>query len=392
MDAIKDLLTPLLASHNGVLQKLQKAGANLVVVGGAVRDALLGIPPKDLDIEVYNLTPQDLEKCLPKLSLVGKSFGVYALPGLELSLPRLERKIAPGHQGFEVMVDPSLSFNKAAQRRDLTINSLGFEIATNKLLDPYGGLQDLQNQTLRAVAPETFVEDPLRVLRVAVFAARFSMTISPELRGLCKDLDLEELSWERIQGEFEKLLKAPLPALGILFLENIGALEKLSLEPMAHEKVLGFLDKPSLDLETRLAGLLLLCPESVQLLFGANILKRPQKLAQGLKTLKILLEGPSSRSDWCFFLEHLRKNKIILPEVEKVYDDIFAEKSFAEKGLKKYGLHPKSDTTPLLTGARLKEHGITPGPIFSNLLKKAQELQYKKNILDVDNLLKTLLS
>lgn len=207
-----------------------RAGGRAVVVGGYVRDRLRGVDSKDLDIEVFGLSPDALERVLSRLGevvRVGKAFGVFRVKGLDIdfSLPRRDSKVRTGHKGFAVAYDPQMSFAEAARRRDLTINSIGLDPLTEEILDPHGGRQDLEAGRLRATDPRHFSEDPLRGLRVAVFTAQLGMTPDDELRELCRQLDLSELSPERIFEELEKLLlRSRKPSIGFDFLRETGLL------------------------------------------------------------------------------------------------------------------------------------------------------------------------
>ena len=209
-----------------ICRAIAASGGRAVVVGGFVRDHLLGRPSKDFDIEVYGLTIKGLEQVLSrfgKVLKVGKAFGVLRIGGLEVdfSLPRRDNKTGRGHRGFVVELDPELSFAEAARRRDLTINSIALDPLSSELLDPHGGQDDLRARRLRATDAAHFSEDPLRGLRVAQFAARFEMQADEQLLALCRQLDLGELAGERIFEEFQKLLlKSRRPSLGFRLLEQ----------------------------------------------------------------------------------------------------------------------------------------------------------------------------
>jgi tRNA nucleotidyltransferase (CCA-adding enzyme) len=211
-------------------EALSRAGATPVLVGGAVRDALIGVQIKDLDIEVFGLELSQLEaelRSFGKVIAVGRAFGVLRVAGLDVdfSLPRRDSKTAAGHRGFDVALDPSLPFEEASRRRDLTVNSMGVDLQSGALLDPHGGQRDLTERVLRATDPRFFSEDPLRALRVAQFCARFDMTPTPELITLCGRLDLSELPGERLWGEFHKLLcRGVKPSLGLAFLRSANLL------------------------------------------------------------------------------------------------------------------------------------------------------------------------
>ena len=188
-------------------------GGRALLVGGTVRDALLGKPGKDLDVEVHGLDVDRVRALLApfgSVNEVGRAFGVLKLrcEGIELdvSLPRRDVRAGIGHKGIHATSDPNLSIEEAARRRDLTINAIAWDPLTDTYEDPYGGRADLQRGLLRAVDPRTFAEDPLRALRVVQFAARFGFAVDPELERLCAQMPLEELPAERIRGEVEKFL------------------------------------------------------------------------------------------------------------------------------------------------------------------------------------------
>lgn len=211
---------------------IKRAGGRALVVGGFVRDGMLGSPTGEPDLEVFGLRVRELERALRplgKVRRIGRAFPVLrvgSLP-LEVALPRRESKTGPGHLGFEVVVDPDMSFEDAARRRDLTLNAMGLDPLTGALFDPYGGRRDLAAGVMRATDSTKFAEDPLRGLRVAAFASRFSFTADEELRRLCAELDLAELSPERILDELGKLLRGKEPSRGLRFLATTGLLRFL---------------------------------------------------------------------------------------------------------------------------------------------------------------------
>lgn len=196
--------------------------AKAFVVGGAVRDFLMGIKPKDIDIEVYGVSWAVLCDYLGvSHELVGANFGVlkYRHPDLgdiDISLPRRESVTGSKHTDFEVVPDPTMEPIEAARRRDYTINSMFYGL--DGLYDPFNGSRDLQLKILRHTS-EAFSEDPLRVLRGMQFCARFDLTPDPSTALLCSKLYMDQLSFERIREEFDKfVLKGRYMSKGLEFL------------------------------------------------------------------------------------------------------------------------------------------------------------------------------
>ena len=202
------------------------AGGRAIIVGGVVRDFLLGHESKDYDFEIFGLPLDDVEAALAgfgQVIAVGRAFGVLRVKGydIDFSVPRRDSKVGKGHTGFRVDCDPFMDFEDAARRRDLTMNSIGVDPLTGEILDPFGGVADLERRVLRATDPATFPEDPLRALRVPQFRARLEAEPDAELVALCASQDLADLPGERFWQEFSKLLlKARRPSLGLEFLER----------------------------------------------------------------------------------------------------------------------------------------------------------------------------
>jgi tRNA nucleotidyltransferase (CCA-adding enzyme) len=213
-----------------VCQHIASGGGKAWLVGGCVRDLLLGIRPKDFDIEVYGLKSEQLERILAplgKTEFVGRRFGVIKLwlnnMELDIALPRTELKTADGHRGFSVESNPNLSPETATLRRDFTINAMMFDPLDNKLLDFHGGQDDLANKKLRHVSP-AFIEDPLRPLRAVQFAARFQLKLTKKTAELCRLLlaEADTLPESRVWGEWQKWSHAPYPSYGLLALQESG--------------------------------------------------------------------------------------------------------------------------------------------------------------------------
>lgn len=211
-------------------------GGRAMLVGGCVRDDLMGVEPKDWDLEVYGVEPSRLRQLLEtvaggglSLNVVGEAFTVYKLGSdLDVSLPRRDRKIGRGHRGFVVEGDPGMSFEEACSRRDFTVNAILKDPLTGEIVDPFSGREDIDREILRNVSDATFAEDSLRVLRAAQFAARLEFDIDPKTAELCRSIDVTDLPRERIWGELEKLLlKSNRPSIGLQWLYDLGVVDQL---------------------------------------------------------------------------------------------------------------------------------------------------------------------
>ncbi len=223
-----------------IAEKVADAGGRAYFVGGYVRDILLektqqaqnisedGV--KDIDIEVHRISPEALKEILSSLGEVcifGASFGIMSLRGynIDIAMPRSETCTGRGHRDFEVFIDPGLGEEKAAKRRDFTVNALMMDILTGEIIDFFDGREHLEKGIIRHVNDESFSEDPLRVLRGCGFAARFNFIIAPETRELCREIDISTLSSERIFAELEKvLLKSAVPSVFFCELRKMGKL------------------------------------------------------------------------------------------------------------------------------------------------------------------------
>jgi len=225
---------------------IAEAGGRALLVGGSVRDAVLGQAAKDFDIEVYGLPADKVEEITQKfgkVSSVGKAFGILKLgfPGgmdIDVSLPRTDSKIGVGHRGFAVKTDPHMSIEDAARRRDFTMNSLAADPLSGTLYDPFGGVQDLRERRLRITDSERFRDDPLRVMRALQFIARFGLELDQRDTHIIQEMAplLGELPKERIGEEWKKLLlKSQKPSLGLAAGMGLGIFHILhpELPPLA---------------------------------------------------------------------------------------------------------------------------------------------------------------
>ncbi len=201
----------------------------IYAVGGAVRDELLGLPVKDRDYVVVGATPEDMTRLGYKP--VGKDFPVFLHPKTreEYALARTERKTARGYKGFQVYAAPDVTLEQDLSRRDLTINAIARD-AQGRIIDPYGGAADLKRGVLRHVSP-AFAEDPVRILRVARFAARFGFKVAPAtlrlMRAMVKAGEADALVAERVWQELAVGLMEASPSKMFAQLRSCGALARV---------------------------------------------------------------------------------------------------------------------------------------------------------------------
>ena len=217
---------------------VREAGGRALIVGGWVRDRLMGsVPPAtNIDIEVFGIPADRLRALLERfgrVEAVGAAFQVYKLGDLDVSLPRRESKAGRGHKGFHIAGDPAMTIEDAARRRDFTVNAISWDPLTGEYVDPFRGREDLDRRVLRVVDPTTFPDDSLRVLRAVQLAARLAFAPDEEARGLCRSIPVDDLPAERVWGEIEKLLLAPRPSIGWALALDIGIVEKLFPEMFA---------------------------------------------------------------------------------------------------------------------------------------------------------------
>lgn len=233
-------MNPIPQSILTFAEAIRSYNGRALLVGGCVRDMLLEIEPKDFDVEVYGIEPVKLRSIAELLGEVidaGAVFGILKLRTvdgeIDIGIPRRDSKIASGHKGFAVNVDPSMTPAEAARRRDFTVNAIMLDPLTGEYIDPFNGRLDLQNRILRCVDHEAFGDDPLRVLRGMQFAARFDLKPDEQSMNIMRSVvpRLVELSSERLRDEWRKLLVlSAKPSIGLQLGFDLGVFDVLHPE------------------------------------------------------------------------------------------------------------------------------------------------------------------
>ena len=413
--------TPLFQKVREVARVCQSRGGRAFVVGGWVRDALLGLSPKDADVEVYGLQPDGLRRALQTLgrvNCVGESFRVYKLTWyqnkirheLDVSIPRRDKKIADGHKGFEIEGDPNATIEDAARRRDFTINAILCDPLNGEILDPFGGQSDLEQRLLKVVDAQHFGEDSLRVLRAMQFAARFDLEVEPQTVALCRSISLNDLPRERVWGEWEKLLlNAKNPSRGLVVAQQLRVLDQLH---------------PYLETAMNRRGELLL-----QTLDGAarerSVFDKPRQIALMIAALGSFLGWKATKQlleDWNIHSldgYDLRRNTIVLVGERKRARDWFRREKSGNRVLDQefrwlssrvqprlvYHLaRARGDVeaadwfwnrvceldvcdappSPLLMGRHLLEMGLKPGPHIGQIVQTVYAAQLAGDVSTLD--------
>ena len=414
----------------------------LLLVGGSVIDLIQDRPVKDWDIEAYGVSYSDLVGILTKegleSKLVGQSFGLintqFKGNDIDLSVPRKENRVGVGHKGFKVELISNLPVEEAFRRRDLTINAMGVDLFTGELVDPFGGMQDLREGRLVHVDPVTFVEDPLRAMRLVQLLPRKGKFVDPKTIELAKGMipDMKSLPRDRFYEEFRKLLlKAERPSIGLTFMR---VSEIVSLFPEL-EDLIGCPQNPTFHPEGDVWNHTLMVVDQAR----AVLDKIPPEWREGfmLGALlhdvgKPLVTNPISLRAYghetegvkvaMSFLERITRKKKVIDQVTKLVKNHMAPNSFVRTGakdaawrrlhnkcrldvlawmswadsrgrgdhqddepkgwetaLKKFAEmgEPPSPIPPVVLGRHLLARGIKPGKKMGDLIRMAYNIQIK---------------
>lgn len=209
-----------------IANKIEQAGGKLYLVGGAVRDELLGQMTHDEDYCVTGLTAKQFQKIFPEAHIRGKAFEVFDIEGKEFAMARTESKQGKGHKEFEIKTNPQITIEQDLARRDITINAIAKNVLTGEIIDPFNGREDLKNKVIKATT-EHFKEDPLRVYRVARFAAKLKFEVENETINQMNELknELNSLSRERVFSELYKALQTDNPSIFFEVLKQADVLD-----------------------------------------------------------------------------------------------------------------------------------------------------------------------
>ncbi len=380
------------------------AGGTAWVVGGRVRDALMGLDSKDIDVEVHGIEGADLHELLATLGPVneiGKSFGVFKVViekiPMDVSIPRRDSQVGPGHKDITVQGDPHMGIEEAARRRDLTINAIAYDPLTGEYADPFGGIHDIERGRLSAVDSMTFMEDPLRALRVVQFSARFGFGIHDSLMDLCRSARLTSLPAERIWGEFEKLLmRSPAPSIGWEAGMICGTLKQVLPEAATQPRaqIEAALDRAA-ELREDMD-----CPGRRTALMVAVMLHQlsPKEAEASLDRLKLFrLHDTPVRKRVLEAIQHwpALAEARTTPELLALADEteIFLVASVAWAISGRQEALRNIDTAfrlgvsheplpPLLTGKDLSQLGVSTGPQMGQLLSKLRSAQLAEEVSD----------
>ncbi len=299
--------------------------AKCYIVGGAVRDRILGKVCKDYDIECFGISIDDFEKAMEHLGAqgVGKSFFVYKYHDLDISLPRTEQKVSKGHRGFEVSL--ATEEKEASRRRDFTINALMYDIQNERILDFWDGLKDLENKIVRVVDERSFVEDSLRVLRAMQFAARFGFKVDEVSCRLCQSISLDDLPKERLFKEFEKMFIGRYLHYGLYYLLALGIGQQLfdvQIEKNTFIRLSRVLQKSQKYFveELRPYYFLFICKEH----FPIDIKELLDRLRAPKSYYKKVAESPAPNNVTISFIAHLSLKEGIVEYVGNYHKEVIA--------------------------------------------------------------------
>ncbi|MGM0507576.1 MAG: CCA tRNA nucleotidyltransferase [Fusobacteriota bacterium] len=419
-----------------ILKDIKKDGGIGYIVGGYVRDKILGRKSKDIDIEVFNIKGNKLHKILDKYGYskkVGKSYNIYLFKGIEFSLPQ-KRK------GEKLISSPYMDEKEACRRRDLTINSMMYDPIDDKLVDFFGGKNDIKKKRISYVSRDTFIQDPLRIFRVAQFKARLNFKVTKKTEKVCIEIldKIDKIAKERIFLEIEKiLLKAKNPSLAFYWMKRIGLLKKYFPEldnlenieqgkryhPEGNVFIHTMMTLDVLPIKDRTIEIMLALlyhdigkgevenkKEGNRIHFyghalkGANIVRQYLKKITNNKDLIKKVEKLIKFHDYPLnMIESVSKkavrklaSKVDMEDILKVHKaDMLGKggdtKTISHiKEIKKIYNEIKDEVEPIIKGKDLIKYGLKPGPHFGKILDELYEAQLEEKFLTYEDGIKYL--
>lgn len=397
---IPDLIDLTPEAHQ-VLDACRSAGGRPLIVGGSVRDGLYSkmhtvqVDFKDIDIEVHGAEPADVLQALPgKKGVYGATFGVIntRLGGqdFDISPPRRDNRTGIGYRGFEVELDPHMGFDEAFARRDVSVNAMGWDPDTGELIDPFGGLADLEAGVLRHTS-DAFTEDPTRVLRLAQFAGRFSMSVHPDTADLARTMHREfaDIAPDKVWKEMRKLAgKSVKPSLGLQALRDTGwishfpALADAARDEESWQATGAAADRAALSAEpvrtaAVLAAILHGNPAAQSFMAGAGAPNEDRDLVSALAAQPLPGAGKPSRTDVKTLLRRLpvRAGEPAVTEWAAMVAARTADgraKPWAEQAA---DILAAGELPALVTGRHLIARGLKPGKDFKTILQDCLDAQ-----------------
>lgn len=373
---------------------VSEAGGKAYYVGGFVRDRILGIDTKDIDMEIHMLEPDKLDAVLDSLGnrlSFGACFGINSLSGydIDIALPRRETNCGSGHRDFIIEAEPFIGTMEASRRRDFTVNALMEDILTGEIIDHFGGRQDLQQGILRHIDSKSFPEDPLRVLRGAQFAARFDFDVAPETVELCKKTDISRLTPERVYDEVKKaLLKAEKPSKFFDVLDSMDQMDcwfgEIDCRRVLQSKIRHDFDKAaekSVNAEFAegfmVTAMSLLCDSLQKGMRLVERLTREKKIISYVKSLRQCMEMLAE-------LENISQydcNRIFdvcaSPHDLVLLYECFVSEAGAGRLQERLDAFMQIMQKPFVQGRDLIQAGFEPGKGFKELLQLAHDLRLK---------------
>lgn len=356
-----------------IAKLVDEKGGKTFYVGGFVRDEIMHKENKDVDIEIHGIKPDELLNILKQVGeplSYGKQFGVYSLKGenIDIALPRKETNIGTGHKDFEIYVDPYIDIEKAISRRDFTINAIYKNILTGEIIDPFNGVEDINNKLIRHVNDDKFCEDPLRVFRGCGFASRFEYKIESKTLELCKTINTNNLPKQRVNEETRKaLLQSKNPSLYFSYLEKMNQLNNWfeGINISLIDKANTYIENINNKYEYLLSSIVINTNYNIKTLTDDNnIINYVENMKENINV--------ETNNDYEIYS--------LFNKLTDINDYIYLKIAINENNkylLVKYESYKALINKPCVMGKDLIELGYKPGDYFNDALSYGQELRLR---------------